>query len=69
MARVWLFPHADGAIDNADVGDCDGGGRVPDMINRCGDPDYSDHDDGRYGAAPAISITLPAVTAVAYHAA
>ena len=58
---------------HADVGDCDGGGRVPVCDpNRGGDPDYSDHDDGWYGdrtGAGAAHHAAGGEPAVAYHAA
>lgn len=58
---------------HADVGDCDGGGRLPVRDpNRGGDPDYSDHDDGRYGdrtSAGAAHHAAGGEPAVAYHAA
>lgn len=58
---------------HADVGDCDGGGRLPVRDpNRGGDPDYSDHDDGRYGdrtGAGAAHHAAGGEPAVAYHAA
>lgn len=58
---------------HADVGDCDGGGRLPVCDpNRGGDPDYSDHDDGWHGyrtGAGAAHHAAGGEPAVADHAA
>lgn len=58
-ARVWLFPHADGAIDNTllwVVAMAVAGCLLQDP-NRGGNPHCANHDAGRYGNRPGAGAT------------
>ena len=57
-ARVWLFPHADGAVDNSlDVGGGDGGSRML-VCHSHGsrNSDCTNDDAGRYGNGSGAGI-------------